>query len=144
MQVKGVVSGGQAGDSSWVISDYRTKKVSAKGDDGIEGYGKAFASEQADRERWVHADLISEDMYTFSSPLLAEGLPDSLCEKLNEWAEHAEDDEITMLLGEERPRLTPRGVRHQDAPTINPESKFWRAHGKSTPSPLRAVSKSGS
>lgn len=95
-----IISGGQTGHDTWDITDYRTGQIIAEGGGGLEGYGDALSSDQAERENWVHIDPITEDLY-MSEPV-TEGLPESLCEALSHWVrEQADDEDIAMVLGEE-------------------------------------------
>lgn len=92
-----IIDGGQTGPDTWDVTDYRTGKLIAEGDGGIDGLNKVTDEQGA---MWVHVDPITDDLPLEDDPV-TEGLPESLCEALTFWVSNsASDDDLDMILGE--------------------------------------------
>lgn len=97
-----IVDGGQTGPDTWEVTDYRTGELIVEGAGGLAGYDEATSSEQAEREKWVHIDPITEHLAEDDDPI-TEGLPESLCQALAEWVrDQAAPEDIDELMGERR------------------------------------------
>ncbi|WP_017578499.1 hypothetical protein [Nocardiopsis kunsanensis] len=97
-EVKGhrIVSGGQTGQDTWDVTDYRTGETIVEGDGGLEGYAKAV---EEHGEMWLHIDPITMHLYDIPDPATP-GLPESLCEALAMWVrDQASDEDIDQVLG---------------------------------------------
>ena len=92
-----IVSGGQTGDDTWEILDYRTGERIEHGNNGLDGYDEATA--QLDpKETWVHIDNLDPE----PPPLpVTAGIPASLSEVLADWvgSGRTSDQEIADLAG---------------------------------------------
>lgn len=78
-----IVDGGQTGQSSWEISDWRTGEVIEAGTGGHDEYDKA--TERLDPDAmWLHIDHISGGDAT-TSQTASDNIPESLAEALTEW-----------------------------------------------------------
>ncbi|WP_160051206.1 hypothetical protein [Nocardiopsis sp. FR26] len=90
-----IVSGGQTGADSWEVTDYRTGKVIARGQNGYDEY---LAVSGRDGARWVHYDHATEPLDDhLSHPPHPEDLPDSLCEALALWVDNNPEDAAAFL-----------------------------------------------
>jgi hypothetical protein len=92
-----IVSGGQIGQDSWEILDWRTGQAIARGDNGLDGYDEAADSLDPD-EMWVHTDHIGPEI----DPLpITAGIPESLCSALADWvfSLSTSDEEIAQFIG---------------------------------------------
>lgn len=89
-----IVSGGQTGDTSWEVTDYRTGELLARGDGGYEEYSKRV--DEIGRH-WLDISHLLEEIYE-DGPPATEGLPEKLCDAIADWAETATPEEIEAAL----------------------------------------------
>jgi hypothetical protein len=80
-----IVDGGQTGEDSWEITDWRSGEVLASGSDGIAGYEAASVRLDPDG-KWYHVDHADGDEDDEDADRVDHnGLPDSLANALQDW-----------------------------------------------------------
>ncbi|MFJ9558381.1 hypothetical protein ACIRPH_31625 [Nocardiopsis sp. NPDC101807] len=77
-----VVDGGQVDHDTWEVTDYRTGETLAEGSNGLNGFLELLGSHQA--ESWALIDPLTDDLYD-DDLHVTEGLPESLCDALDDW-----------------------------------------------------------
>ncbi|HEX5405048.1 MAG TPA: hypothetical protein VFX16_22420 [Pseudonocardiaceae bacterium] len=92
-----IVSGGQTGQESWQILDWRTGQELAQDDDGIEGYDAAADRLDPDG-MWIHIDHVDPKPWVLPT---TDGIPESLGEALADWVSslNTSDEEIAEFIG---------------------------------------------
>ena len=91
-----IVDGGQTGQDTWAITDWRTGDLIASGTGGYDDYGAAAARLDPDG-KWLHIDNIDAD----STSVEPVGLPASLAEALQDWLGlvATTDEEVAQFVG---------------------------------------------
>ncbi|MGW3383336.1 hypothetical protein ACWDCO_24510 [Streptomyces albogriseolus] len=91
-----IVDGGQTGQDTWEITDWRTGEVLASGDDGLNGYGEA-ANRLDSAGKLLHIDSLDTE-YARVAPV---GIPDSLADALEDWLGMAAttDEDVAQVAG---------------------------------------------
>lgn len=98
-----IVDGGQTGGYDddgrcpWEVTDWRTREVLTSGHGTFDDYGETLTRIDPE-ETWFHIDQILNDE-SFTEPS-SDGLPPSLAEALEEWADQAPDAEIASWTGQ--------------------------------------------
>ncbi|WP_326570102.1 hypothetical protein OIE69_01485 [Actinacidiphila glaucinigra] len=77
-----IVDGGQTGQGSWEVTDWRTGKILVTGIGGLEEYGAEAQRLDPDRT-WAHIDHITNKTQNDSNGPV--GLPESLANALQHW-----------------------------------------------------------
>ncbi|WNV90264.1 hypothetical protein [Umezawaea sp. Da 62-37] len=99
LEAKGhrIVDGGQTGQDSWEILDWRTGERLARGDDGLEGYDATTDRLDPDG-MWFHIDQIESEP---GPRPVTDGIPSSLSEALDDWISmrSTSDEEIAEFIG---------------------------------------------
>lgn len=92
-----IVDGGQTGQDSWEILDWRSGERLAYGADGLDGYDETTDRLDPDG-MWVHIDQIGSE--PGPGPVTA-GIPESLGEALDDWvsSRSTSDEEIAEFVG---------------------------------------------
>ncbi|MFE5842105.1 hypothetical protein ACFQ7N_10705 [Streptomyces niveus] len=96
-----VVNGGQTGESSWEITDWRTGDVLATGTGGYDAYDDA-ARRLDPGGRWIHVDHFDVDFEDEEDePEYAPGVPASLAEALREWLDlnSTPNEDVAVVAG---------------------------------------------
>ena len=91
-----IVGGGQTGQDTWEITDWRTGVLLTSGTGGIDEYDAA--AERLDPDgKWLHIDTI--DTETVDVP--AVGIPASLADALQDWLGSAgtPDEDVAQFVG---------------------------------------------
>ena len=91
-----LITGGQVDHDTWHIDNYRTGETIVEGDGGFEKFLEVLDSGQA--ETWVLVESITDDLDEPSCPS-TEGLPESMCEVLADWATTAQAGEVAAFAG---------------------------------------------
>lgn len=93
-----VVNAGQVDHDTWEVTDYRTGETLAKGDGGLQGLFECLGSSQA--ASWALIDPLTENLYD-DELLITPGLPESLCEALDNWigSRATPDEEVAEFVG---------------------------------------------
>lgn len=91
-----IISGGQTGEDSWQITDWRSGAVLASGSDGIDGYGAAGNRLDPDG-KWLHIDHVDDDPTSVESV----GIPASLADALQDWlgSTATTDEDVAQFVG---------------------------------------------
>jgi len=91
-----IVNGGQTGQDSWEITDWRSGDLLAHGTGGIDEYDAATGRLDPDG-KWLHIDHVDAD------PVDVEpvGIPDSLADALQDWLGSAgtPDEDVAEFVG---------------------------------------------
>lgn len=91
-----IVDGGQTGQESWEITDWRTGETLASGTGGIDAYDEAGARLDPDGT-WLYIDTLDTD------PVDVEpvGIPASLADALQDWLGYASttDEDVAQFVG---------------------------------------------
>lgn len=96
-----IVDGGQTGEDSWEIKDWRSGAVLASGAGGIEGYDAAAARLDPDG-KWFHIDHTDDDEdQERAEPVSHSGVPDSLASALQDWLGMVmtSDEDVAAVVG---------------------------------------------
>jgi hypothetical protein len=91
-----VVSGGQVGEDSWEITDWRTGEILVNGTGGIDAYDEAADRLDPDG-KWLHLDNID----TEPADVEIAGIPASLADALQDWLGSAgtPDEDVAQFVG---------------------------------------------
>lgn len=91
-----IISGGQTGEDSWEITDWRTGELLASGTGGIDDYDAAATRLDPD-DKWLHIDSLDDDP-TSVEPV---GIPASLASALQDWLGFAvtPDEDVAQFVG---------------------------------------------
>lgn len=94
-----IIDGGQTGESSWEITDWRTGEVIETGTGSYDAYDEA-ARRLDPGGRWVHIDHFEDDAEGEDEPEY-DGVPASLAEALRDWLGMAatSDEDVAVVAG---------------------------------------------
>lgn len=96
-----IISGGQTGQDSWEITDWRTRELITNGTGGIDDYDAATARLDPDG-KWLHIDTINVDPDSVE-PASVEPvwIPASLADALQDWLGSAgtPDEDVAQFVG---------------------------------------------
>lgn len=92
-----IIDGGQTGQDTWEITDWRTGEFIAAGTTGITGYDAAAQQHDPDH-KWLHIDQIEE---ASANEVEHAGLPVSLADALQDWLgmSSTSDEDIAAVVG---------------------------------------------
>ena len=92
-----IVDGGQIGQKSWEVTDWRTGQQLAVGHDGLEEY-EEVCERLGVPGKWFHRDHVDDEVFAVVD---TPGVPATLAESLQEWVEQSgtPDSEIAELAG---------------------------------------------
>jgi hypothetical protein len=91
-----IISGGQTGQDSWEITDWRTGELLVNGTGGIDDYDAATMRLDPDG-KWLHIDSIDVEPASVE-PV---GIPASLADALQDWLGSAgtPDEDVAQFVG---------------------------------------------
>jgi hypothetical protein len=95
-----IIDGGQTGEDSWEINDWRSGEVIASGTDGLAGYNAAGARLDPDGT-WFHIDHADGDEDEDAEPVDRHGVPESLANALQDWLGMTltPDEDVAVVVG---------------------------------------------
>jgi len=82
---KRIVDGGQDDADAWKVTDHRTGTVLASGTGGHQELSALLDTAQAADWEWANDHI--DDVYGTGATVTTEGLPESLCTALTDWAD---------------------------------------------------------
>jgi hypothetical protein len=98
LEAKGhrIIDGGQTGQDTWEITDWRTGELLASGTGGDRDYDAAASRLDPD-DKWLHIDTVDTD----SSSVEPVGIPASLADALQDWLGMAStpDEDVAEFVG---------------------------------------------
>ena len=97
-----IVGGGSLdGEGSWRITDHRTGEVLASGTGGLPDYERAAEALNAQQPIWHHDNILNEeDQLAYArAPSPPPGIPESLAQALDEWADSHQDEALEWVSG---------------------------------------------
>lgn len=91
-----IIDGGQTGQDTWEITDWRTGETLVAGDGGYEAYGAAATRLDPDG-KWRHVDTLDDD----PTDVEPAGIPASLADALQDWlgSTGTPDDDVAEFVG---------------------------------------------
>ncbi|MEV4975549.1 hypothetical protein [Streptomyces scopuliridis] len=93
-----IIGGGQTGESSWEITDWRTGAIIETGTGSYDAYDAAATRLDPDR-KWIHVEQFDDD---YDEPDVDHaGIPASLAEALRDWLGMAvtSDEDVAAVVG---------------------------------------------
>lgn len=93
-----VVDGDQVDHDTWEVTDYRTGETLIEGSNGLDGFLELLGSERA--KSWALIDPLTDDLYD-DEVHVTEGLPESLCDALDDWigSRATPDEDVAAFVG---------------------------------------------
>lgn len=97
-----LIDGGQVDEDKWEMLDFRSGKVLAQGEDGLDGWGDAIGRMEMGDAMYhvdaVHDEVRPTDLTDAINKLARTGIPEELLDAMANWVSSASDEDLSEVI----------------------------------------------